>query len=125
MNVYIAVAIGGAIGAITRYSIGQFMATKMGIYPWGTVFVNIIGSLLIGIGMAYIEGHPNLTSWIKLLCITGFLGGLTTFSTFIFEGYMLQEKGLWFMLSYMGGQVLVGYGLCGPAFTIGKRMWGY
>ena len=105
MNVYIAVAIGGAIGAITRYSIGQFMATKMGIYPWGTVFVNIIGSLLIGIGMAYIEGHPNLTS--------------------IFEGYMLQEKGLWFMLSYMGGQVLVGYGLCGLAFTIGKRMWGY
>lgn len=125
MYVYIAVAIGGAIGAITRYSIGQLMATKMGIYPWGTVFVNIIGSLLIGIGMAYIEGHPNLTSWIKLLCITGFLGGLTTFSTFIFEGYMLQEKGLWFMLSYMGGQVLVGYGLCGLAFTIGKRMWGY
>ena len=124
MNVYIAVAIGGAIGAITRYSIGQFMATKMGIYPWGTVFVNIIGSLLIGIGMAYIEGHPNLTSWIKLLCITGFLGGLTTFSTFIFEGYMLQEKALWFMLSYVGGQVLVGYGLCGLAFTIGKRMWG-
>ena len=109
MNVYIAVAIGGAIGAMTRYGIGQYM----------------VGSMFIGLGMAYIEGQPNVSPWVKLLCITGFLGGLTTFSTFIFEGYMLQEKGLWYMLSYMGGQVLVGYGLCGLAFTIGKRMWGY
>ena len=62
MNVYIAVAIGGAIGAITRYSIGQFMATKMGIYPWGTVFVNIIGSLLIGIGMAIY--HLGLSCYV-------------------------------------------------------------
>ncbi|EGS38802.1 MULTISPECIES: CrcB family protein [unclassified Veillonella] len=125
MNVYIAVAIGGAIGAMTRYGIGQYMVTKGTLYPWGTVLVNIIGSMFIGLSMAYIEGQPNVSPWVKLLCITGFLGGLTTFSTFIFEGYMLQEKGLWYMLSYMGGQVLVGYGLCGLAFTIGKRMWGY
>ena len=122
MNGYIAVALGGAIGAVTRYGIGQYI--KGSLYPWGTVLVNIIGSCLIGLGMSYIEGHPNLSPGVKLLCITGFLGGLTTFSTFIFEGYMLQEKGLWHMISYMGGQVLVCYGLCGLAFTIGKRMWG-
>ena len=113
MNTYIAVAIGGAIGALTRYGIGQYM-----LY-----IVNVAGSLLIGLGMAYIEGHPHLSPMIKLLCVTGFLGGLTTFSTFIFESYILAEKGIWYMLGYMGGQILVGFSLCGLAFTIGKRIW--
>ena len=72
MNVYIAVAIGGAIGAMTRYGIGQYMVTKGALYPWGTVLVNIIGSMFIGLGMAYIEGQPNVSPWVKLLCITGF-----------------------------------------------------
>lgn len=124
MNVYIAVAIGGAIGAMMRYGVSQYIVDKGVLYPWGTVVVNLLGSLLIGFGMAYIEGHPNVSPWVKLLCMTGFLGGLTTFSTFIFEGYMLQEKGLAHMLSYMGGQIILGYGLCWLAFTIGKRMWG-
>ena len=47
MKVYIAVAIGGAIGAMTRYGIGQYMVTKGAMYPWGTVLVNMIGSMLI------------------------------------------------------------------------------
>ena len=124
MNLYIAVAIGGAIGAIMRYGVSQYIVDKGVLYPWGTVVVNLLGSLLIGFGMAYIEGHPHVSPWVKLLCMTGFLGGLTTFSTFIFEGYMLQEKGLAHMLSYMGGQIILGYGLCWLAFTVGKRMWG-
>ncbi len=124
MNVYIAVAIGGAIGAMMRYGVSQYIVDKGVLYPWGTVVVNLLGSLLIGFGMAYIEGHPHVSPWVKLLCMTGFLGGLTTFSTFIFEGYMLQEKGLAHMLSYMGGQIILGYGLCWLAFTVGKRMWG-
>lgn len=124
MNVYIAVAIGGAIGAMMRYGVSQYIIDKGVLYPWATVVVNLLGSLLIGFGMAYIEGHPNVSPWVKLLCMTGFLGGLTTFSTFIFEGYMLQEKGLAHMLSYMGGQIILGYGLCWLAFTVGKRMWG-
>jgi CrcB-like protein len=124
MNVYIAVAIGGAIGAMMRYGVSQYIVDKGVLYPWATVVVNLLGSLLIGFGMAYIEGHPNVSPWVKLLCMTGFLGGLTTFSTFIFEGYMLQEKGLAHMLSYMGGQIILGYGLCWLAFTVGKRMWG-
>lgn len=124
MNVYIAVAIGGAIGAMMRYGVSQYIVDKGVLYPWGTVVVNLLGSLLIGFGMAYIEGHPHVSSWVKLLCMTGFLGGLTTFSTFIFEGYMLQEKGLAHMLSYIGGQIILGYGLCWLAFTVGKRMWG-
>ena len=123
MNTYIAVAIGGAIGALTRYGIGQYMLYKEALYPWGTIIVNVAGSLLIGLGMAYIEGHPHLSPMIKLLCVTGFLGGLTTFSTFIFESYILAEKGIWYMLGYMGGQILVGFSLCGLAFTIGKRIW--
>ncbi len=124
MNLYIAVAIGGAIGAMMRYGVSQYIVDKGVLYPWGTVVVNLLGSLLIGFGMAYIEGHPHVSPWVKLLCMTGFLGGLTTFSTFIFEGYMLQEKGLAHMLSYMGGQIILGYGLCWLAFTVGKRMWG-
>ena len=124
MNVYIAVAIGGAIGAMMRYGVSQYIVDKGVLYPWATVVVNLLGSLLIGFGMAYIEGHPNVSPWVKLLCMTGFLGGLTTFSTFIFEGYMLHEKGLAHMLSYMGGQIILGYGLCWLAFTVGKRMWG-
>ena len=124
MNVYIAVAIGGAIGAMMRYGVSQYIVDKGVLYPWATVVVNLLGSLLIGFGMAYIEGHPHVSPCVKLLCMTGFLGGLTTFSTFIFEGYMLQEKGLAHMLSYMGGQIILGYGLCWLAFTVGKRMWG-
>ena len=65
MNTYIAVAIGGAIGALTRYGIGQYMLYKGALYPWGTIIVNVVGSLLIGLSMAYIEGHPHLSPVVK------------------------------------------------------------
>ena len=123
MNVYIAVAIGGALGAVLRFGISQYIAYKGILYPWGTVVVNVLGSMLIGLGMAYFQGHPSIPPWVKLLCITGCLGGLTTFSTFIFDGYVLLEKGIWPTLWYMLGQLILGFLLCGAAFTLGKRLW--
>ena len=70
MNVYIAVAIGGALGAVLRFGISQYIAYKGILYPWGTVVVNVVGSMLIGLGMAYFQGHPSIPPWVKLLCIT-------------------------------------------------------
>ena len=68
MNVYIAVAIGGAIGAMMRYGVSQYIVDKGVLYPWGTVVVNLLGSLLIGFGMVGSQHFQRLS--LKDICYT-------------------------------------------------------
>jgi CrcB protein len=86
------IGIGGFIGAIARYFITLFMQSHvMQNFPIGTLTVNILGSFLIGFLALYFE-HISSAEY-KVLVITGFLGALTTFSTFSFESVMLIENG--------------------------------
>ncbi len=88
MSQLLAVGLGGFVGAVARYSITEFLARKFpGSFPIGTLIVNVAGCLLIGILMAVVthkQLHPSLRihEHTSLFLISGFLGSLTTFSTF-------------------------------------------
>lgn len=78
---FILVAIGGALGSVFRYSIGiLFSSFSLTTFPWGTLFVNITGSFLMGI--VFFISKDFLSEEFKLFLSVGLLGGYTTFSTF-------------------------------------------
>lgn len=93
---WLAVAAGGALGAVARYAMaGIVQRAAGGAFPWGTLAVNILGALLMG---AIVEGSARLWSMpadLKLFLTTGVLGGFTTFSAFSLETALMIEKGDW------------------------------
>lgn len=93
MNAYIAVALGGAIGAMSRYFLMQsFTRLDLGSFPWATFLVNVLGSLLIGVLFVVFTERSSLEMYRPLLTI-GFLGSLTTFSTFSLDALLLFQQG--------------------------------
>ena len=76
----IAICIGASIGALARWGLGLWL-TPGGVLPWGTLAANLIGGYLIGVAIALFQAMPQLDPRWRLLLITGFLGGLTTFSS--------------------------------------------
>jgi len=93
MRMMIAVAIGGAIGAMSRYAISSHIARMMGSgFPWGTLAVNLIGSFLMGLLAPLLLSRissPEIRGFITV----GVLGSLTTFSTFSMETVVLYQRG--------------------------------
>lgn len=88
------VAIGGALGSVARYGVTRATATAFGQgFPWGTIIVNLVGSFFIGFFSAVIISKSNNPEPIRLLLITGFLGGFTTFSAFSLDVLDLIGKG--------------------------------
>lgn len=109
MDRFIAVALGGALGAVIRYS-AYLLTTRYydGPAPIATWTVNLIGCLLIGF-MAPAVQHPGLSPNTKLLLLVGFLGSFTTFSTFSLETVVLWENGrLGLVLINTVGSVIAG-----------------
>ena len=89
------VMLGGSLGAASRYSVGLLAAKTWGTqFPWGTLLVNLIGCFLIGLIFALADRVRLLTPDMRLLLITGFLGALTTFSSFSLETVNAGRAGL-------------------------------
>ena len=89
-----AVALGGALGALTRYVLAVRVYAWLGIdFPWGTLGVNVIGSLLLGVVIALIEERGLFSPEERAFLTIGFLGGMTTFSTFVYEGWEFTRDG--------------------------------
>jgi CrcB protein len=88
-----AICLGASVGALARWGLGLWL-TPGGLIPWGTLAANLIGGYLIGICIAVFQAMPQLDPVWRLLLITGFLGGLTTFSTFSAEvvGFLMAER---------------------------------
>ena len=84
-----AIGMGAALGAWLRFGLGMALNPTHPHLPLGTLISNLLGGYLIGIAVAYFAHHPNLSQEMKLFIITGFLGGLTTFSTFSAESVNL------------------------------------
>ena len=90
----IAVASGGAIGATLRLLInGVVNKNFVHALPLGTLAVNLLGSLLIGVLFAYFHLNTSLSPHLKTFMVTGILGALTTYSTFAIESFFLLESG--------------------------------
>lgn len=89
----IVICVGASIGALARWGLGLWL-TPGGAIPWGTLAANLIGGYLIGVCIAVFQAMPQLDPIWRLLFITGFLGGLTTFSSFSAEvvGFLMAER---------------------------------
>ena len=84
MLTVLAICIGASLGALARWGLGLWLSPG-GLLPWGTLAANLIGGYLIGVAIAAFQAMPHLDPVWRLLLITGFLGGLTTFSSFSAE----------------------------------------
>ncbi|MDI9409030.1 MAG: fluoride efflux transporter CrcB [Candidatus Pacebacteria bacterium] len=90
----LAVAIGGAMGSLLRYfSVITIEQTVVSHFPWGVVFVNLFGSLLMGILVGSFLGHPEQNQLWRALLAVGVLGGFTTFSSFSLDLVKLIDRG--------------------------------
>lgn len=116
---YFWVALGGALGAMARFGAVQVATARWGLaFPWGTLAVNITGSLVIGF-LATILSSRQADPALRLLLITGVLGGYTTFSAFSFEALaLITEQRHLAAAGYMVGSVLLGV----AAATIGTAV---
>jgi CrcB protein len=90
----LAVAAGGSLGSVARYLVsigfGRLLGPK---FPWGTLFINITGSLLIGLFAGLFATRWNLPQGVRIFLTVGICGGYTTFSTFSLDFFYLFERG--------------------------------
>jgi CrcB protein len=92
LNSILAISLGASLGAILRWVLGLVLDSMSVAITMGTLAANWIGGFLIGVAMAFFSAHTELSPQWRLLIITGFLGGLTTFSSFSAElTSMIQE----------------------------------
>lgn len=111
MKAILLVGLGGGIGSILRYLTSVLVSKQAlsSIFPWGTFAVNIIGCLLAGLILGILERQQVLNSDLKILLITGFCGGYTTFSAFSIENiHLLQNGQPLTALLYISTSILLG-----------------
>ena len=96
METLLIIGLGGFIGANVRYLISQWADARFGTaFPWGILLINVSGSLLLGIFLAFAAERVNLDPRIRLFLATGFFGAYTTFSTFANDSVSLLTSGNW------------------------------
>ncbi len=81
----LAICLGACAGALLRWRLGLWLSTPDALLPWGTLSANLIGGYLVGMAVAVFQALPQLDPTWRLLLVTGFLGALTTFSSFSAE----------------------------------------
>lgn len=103
------IALGGAAGALARFGLAGWVHSWAGeTFPWGTLMVNLVGSLLLGLVFRFLEGIAA-TAELRGLLTIGFLGAFTTFSTFSFETVSILQDGEWGRAAaYAIGSVFLG-----------------
>lgn len=113
------IGLGGFAGSVTRYGV-SILGTRVGTsFPWGTLAVNLLGCLVVGGLVPFLEGPPPMGERWRLLVVTGFLGGFTTFSAFGLETQGLVQRGQPGLAAlYVAASVLVGLG----AVWLGKGL---
>ena len=104
----LAISAGASLGALSRWLLGLGFNAIWAAMPLGTLIANLIGGYLIGLSISYFEANAGLPTELKLFIITGFLGGLTTFSTFSTEVVAILQVG-----SYLRAFATIGFHLLG------------
>ncbi|HBI05302.1 MAG TPA: fluoride efflux transporter CrcB [Paenibacillaceae bacterium] len=127
---YLALALGGALGAITRYLLYQSTAYWETTFPYPTLMINLAGCLVLGffftLTLDYLILHPALRTGFG----TGFVGAFTTFSTFSVENLRLLQQGeltlslLYVLASLLGGLLCAGIGIHSARWLARRRLRG-
>jgi CrcB protein len=112
MNKVLLVFIGGGIGAATRYGMTLLAGKWFGTgFPWGTLIVNLGGCLMIGIILGLAEKSNLVEPSLRLFFVTGFLGGLTTFSSYAMESILALRISMTMSLANIAANNLLGLAL--------------
>jgi CrcB protein len=100
----------GGLGALARYGLSTLVQRTSGAtFPWGTLAVNVLGAFVFGLIWSLVETRLVLSVETRVILLSGFLGGFTTFSSFMFESVALMTDGQWGLAALnLGGQVLAG-----------------
>lgn len=115
----LAVALGSALGGVLRWAVQLWLNARWAGFPLGTLVVNCVGGLLIGIALAWFARTPN--ELLRLLLVTGFLGGLTTFSAFTGESLTLLQRGdVGWALAHSAAHLLGALACCAIGFRLMK-----
>jgi fluoride exporter len=85
MPTVFAICLGASLGALSRWQLGLWLNPAGAVFPWGTLAANLVGAYLVGICVTVFQSIPNLDPVWRLALVTGFLGALTTFSSFSAE----------------------------------------
>lgn len=125
MQVALAVAAGGALGSLARFYLVVSLKRVDALFPWGTLAVNVLGSLLIGAVWAWCLARPGTPEWVRVGLMTGVLGGYTTLSSVSLETVLMLESGAYWpaaanMAANLGLGVLAclaALWLCRPLFA--------
>ncbi len=122
MSSWILIAVGSALGGVARHGLSVLIAQRFGqAFPWGTLAVNVAGSLAIGICGAWLVAaqRPD-TTFVREFLMVGFLGGFTTFSAFSLQTLQLLRAGKMVVaLANVGASI----GLCLLAVWLGFALW--
>ena len=110
MPLPLAVALGGALGALARYGLDRFIERRsVSVFPWSTFVINVSGCLVIGAVISALVDRHHTPAWLRVGLVVGVLGGYTTFSTFAQESLDLVEvRDIGIAVLYMLGSVTVG-----------------
>ena len=122
LRTLVIIGIGGSIGSIFRYLtsvvVEKYFVT---IFPYATLIVNILGCVLIGVTIGWLEKNQLMNSNIKWFLVTGFCGGFTTFSAFGYENIrLLQNRNIALAFAYIGTSVILGLGSVWLGLTLVK-----
>ena len=122
MAVYFWIALGSALGGMSRFWASGAVARMIGeTFPWGTLIVNVTGSFIIGLIAALTgpDGRIFVSSTTRLALMAGFCGGYTTFSSFSLQTLNLMNDGEW---AYAGGNIAGSVALCLLAVWAGQGL---
>jgi len=117
---YLWISLGAIVGASARYFLSGFVARHISTaFPYGTLLINITGSLVLGFFLIYSTERVLLDPRWRLLVAIGFCGSYTTFSSYAFESFGLMEQSQWLM---MGANILLSNVLCLTAVLAGAAL---
>ncbi|WP_313072481.1 fluoride efflux transporter CrcB [Melaminivora sp.] len=121
----LAICLGASAGALGRWRLALWLNSPGALLPWGTLAANLGGGYLIGVILALLQAQPQLDPLWRALLVTGFLGALTTFSTFSAEvlGLLLQGRvgtALLLALLHLAGSLLLAW----AGLASGAALWG-
>lgn len=92
MHAVLAICLGASLGALARWQLGLWLSTSSALIPWGTLAANLIGGYLVGVCVGVFQQWPELDPLWRMALVTGFLGALTTFSSFSAEVVSLLQQ---------------------------------